>query len=212
MFIRAGQPMWLHCYTVCGGGVQKGTVLLAPFSATFQSLPWLPTRKLGPSGADSWVGGFVYVVGPCGSLQRTLLGDWEFLPLPQSPQDFSVIGFEALFPHTGTLGCAVCLAPQLFLLVYLHANVGPPGLQVSALPGLPATTLPRVLSTRLPISTHLLVWMNVSSLTPWLSDFHTVQFSVSSGCFLFLNLLLSFFWFLRRHSVSTYTSILARKF
>ena len=37
------------------------------------------------------------------------------------------------------------------------------------------------------------VWMNVSSLTPRLSDFHTVQFSVSSGCFLFLNLL-SFFW------------------
>ena len=40
----------------------------------------------------------------------------------------------------------------------------------------------------------LLVWMNVSSLTPWLLDFHTVRFSVSSGCFLFLNLLLSFFW------------------
>ena len=37
------------------------------------------------------------------------------------------------------------------------------------------------------------VWMNVSSLTPWLSDFHTVQFSGNSGCFLFLNLL-SFFW------------------
>ena len=35
--------------------------------------------------------------------------------------------------------------------------------------------------------------MNVSSLTLWLSDFHTVQFSVSSGWFLFLNLL-SFFW------------------
>ena len=33
----------------------------------------------------------------------------------------------------------------------------------------------------------LLVWMNLSSLTPWLSDFHTVQFSVSSGSFLFLN-------------------------
>ena len=26
------------------------------------------------------------------------------------------------------------------------------------------------------------VWINVSSLTPWLSDFHTVQFSGSSGC------------------------------
>ena len=40
----------------------------------------------------------------------------------------------------------------------------------------------------------LLVWMNVSSLTPWILDFHTVHFSVSPGCFLFLNLLLSFFW------------------
>ena len=38
------------------------------------------------------------------------------------------------------------------------------------------------------------VWMNVSSLTPWLLDFHTVRFSGSSGYFLFLNLLLSFFW------------------
>ena len=38
------------------------------------------------------------------------------------------------------------------------------------------------------------VWMNVSSLTTWLWDFHTVQFSGSSGWFLFLNLLLSFFW------------------
>ena len=38
----------------------------------------------------------------------------------------------------------------------------------------------------------VLVWMNVSSLTPWLSDFHSVQFSGCSGCLLFLNLLLSF--------------------
>ena len=40
----------------------------------------------------------------------------------------------------------------------------------------------------------LLVWMNVSSLIPWLLDFHAVWLSVSSGCFLFLNLLVSFFW------------------
>ena len=53
------------------------------------------------------------------------------------------------------------------------------------------------------------VWMNVSSLSPWLSDFHTVRFSVSSGCFLFLNCCPSF-GCARRHSVSTYTSILAR--
>ena len=38
------------------------------------------------------------------------------------------------------------------------------------------------------------VWINVSSFTPWLSDFHTGRFSGSSDCFLFFNLLLSFFW------------------
>ena len=36
-------------------------------------------------------------------------------------------------------------------------------------------------------------WMNVS-LTPSLSKFHAVRLSGSSGCLLFLNWLLSFFW------------------
>ena len=61
----------------------------------------------------------------------------------------------------------------------------------------PVLQLPPFLESSLPwlpISTLLLVWMNVSSISPWFSDFHTVQFSVSSGYFLFLNLLLSFFW------------------
>ena len=51
---------------------------------------------------------------------------------------------EALFPCAGALGCVVCLAPQLFLRVYLHASVGPPGL--------PAAALLCVLSAQLPIS------------------------------------------------------------
>ena len=71
----------------------------ALLSASFQSLPVLPTIKLGPSGADSRVGGFVYVLGPCGSLQRTLLGGWEFLPLPpQPPRVFSIRGLRLYFP------------------------------------------------------------------------------------------------------------------
>ena len=48
--------------------------------------------------------------------------------------------FEALFPRTETLGCVVCLAPQLFLPVYLHANVDCP-------------LLWRVLPAWLPVST-----------------------------------------------------------
>ena len=51
------------------------------------------------------------------------------------------------------------------------------------------------------------VWTNVSSLFPWLSDFHAVRFSVSSGCFLFLNC--PSFGCARRHTMSTYASILA---
>ena len=48
-------------------------MLIVQLLAVFQSLPTLPTSKLGPSGADSQVGGFVYVLGPCGSLQGALL-------------------------------------------------------------------------------------------------------------------------------------------
>ena len=73
----------------------------------------------------------------------------------------------ALFPCAGTLGCMVCHTPQLLLPVYLHANVGPPGP--------PAAALPSVLSTWLPISVPPTSLDEcVSSLTPWLLDFHTV--------------------------------------
>ena len=67
MFIRAGKPTLLCCNAVCVGGVQEGTVPLSQLSASFQSLLPLPTIILGPSGADSLVGGLV--LGPCGSLQ-----------------------------------------------------------------------------------------------------------------------------------------------
>ena len=42
--------LW-HC--MWGGEVREGTMSLAQLSAGFQSLPLLPTSKLGPSGADS---------------------------------------------------------------------------------------------------------------------------------------------------------------
>ena len=110
----------------------------------------------------------------------------------QPPQVFSVRGFETLFSHTGTLGCVVCFAPQLFFLVYPHANVGPPATTSPAWSFSHCLAMPPFHPTCL--SPPLLpVWMNISSLTAWLSDFHTIRFSGSSGCFLFLNLLF-FFW------------------
>ena len=54
--------------------------------------------------------------------------------------------FEALFPLAGALGCTVCFAPLLFLLVYLCTNVGPQGP--------PATTLSGVLAAAWPAPFH----------------------------------------------------------
>ena len=157
---------------------------LALLSAGFQTLPPLPTIKLGPSGADSQVGLCMsrhLWVSPTNSPVR--LG----VSPPATLTSTGVFNqrFEALFPHAGALGCAVCFAPLLFLPVYLFANVG--------LQGLPATSLWGVLAAAWPTPFHnppppgsaschlavspfhpscpspplLLVWMNVSSLTPW---------------------------------------------
>ena len=54
------------------------------------------------------------------------------------------------------------------------------------------------------------VWMNVSSLNPWLSDFHAVRVSGSSGCFCFSIGCYPSFGCARKQSVSTYASILVR--
>ena len=118
-----GQHTSLHCDTVCGEGVQEGTMALALLSAGFQSLPPLPTIKLGPSCADSQVCGFVYVLGPCGSLQWTPLWGWEFLLLPpQLPQVFSISGLRLYFPTlelwvvlSVTWSTSCCLSSQLQL-------------------------------------------------------------------------------------------------
>ena len=134
--------------------------------------------------------------------------------------------FEPLFPCAGALGCMVCFAPLPFLPVYLCMNVG--------LQGLPATTLWGLLAAIWPAPFHNLpprwirqphcceslwpsclsppllpVWMNISSLSPWLLDFCTVPLFVSSCCFLSLNCCCPSFGCVRRRSVSTYASIVA---
>ena len=82
--------------------------------------------------------------------------------------------FEALFPRAGTLGCEVYhpvhqllpRQPAAALPTLLH---NPPPRWVRQPPPCCESSPPGCLSPPL-----LQVWMNVSSLSPWLSDFHTV--------------------------------------
>ena len=74
-------------------------------NATCSALDWLSvtspaTHKQIGSFWCWFLGGWV-CVHSCGSLQRTFLWGWEFLPLPQPPPVFTVRGFEALFLQAG---------------------------------------------------------------------------------------------------------------
>ena len=121
---------------------------------------------------------------------------------------FSISGLRLYFPTLELwVVCSVarstscCLARQLQLCPpcsTIRHLVGSASRHLASSPLCPGCPSPHLLP----------VWMNVSSLSPWLSDFHTVQFSVSSGCFLFLNSC-PFFGCARRRSVSTYASLLA---
>ena len=122
-------------------------------------------------------------------------------PTASSPTGFfSVWGLEALFPCTETLGCVVCLAPQLFLPVYPHANMG--------LPSPPAISLPQVLSTQLSMSvspTGLDECFFFNSLVVRL-PYNLIFWQVF---FFFLICPFPSFNCSRSHSLSTYASILA---
>ena len=177
---RAGQPIWLRWGPVFRGCVRDGTIPLAQLSAGFQSLPC--HKQIGPFWC--WFqGGWVCVcsrslwVSPKDS--PMMLG---VSPTAATPQIFTARGFKAFFSHSETLGCVVCLTPKLFLPVYLHTNVGP---LATALPAWPSSCCLAVhpLLPSCPSLPRLPVWLNISSLTPWLSDFHAVWLSGSFGYF-----------------------------
>ena len=132
---------------------------LAPLSASFQSLPTLPTSKVVPSGADSQVGGLVYILAPCESLQQTFWCIWEFLLLPQPSQFFSVRGFEALFPHTGTLSCVVSVLLPSCSVQFFHTQMWDHLLHQLPSPSVAATTLPSLVLQPLPCHESSLPWL-----------------------------------------------------
>ena len=169
-----------------------------------QSLPPLPTIKLGPCGVDSRMGELVHALGPCGSLQQTLLWGWEFLLLPQ--------------PHR-------CLQSEVWGFISPRWNSGLRGLS----PGPPSAALPAICSFAHPTPLHNPPPCWVQQLLPY---HESSPPGCLDECFFFIFLIVGLpyssifcqFWLffvfkicccpsfgcVRRHSVSTYTSILAR--
>ena len=149
---------------------------LAPLSTGFQSLPLLPTIKLGPSGARSRVGGLVHTLGPCGYLQRPLLWGWEsLLLLPQPPWTLSLRGLRLYFPALEpwvTWSASLPAVSSQFICARVWGrgvcqwSVCLPSLShtppVSILPGQLESSPPRCPSPPL-----LLVWRYVSFLSTW---------------------------------------------
>ena len=127
---------------MCGRG-QEGAMALAPLSDGFQSLSLPPVIKLGPSGADSRVGGWACAhskplwVSPMNSPVRLGVSP----AASSTPTGVFTQRFEALFSCAGALGCVVCFASPPFLPVYLCMNVGLQGLPATSLLGPPAAAL-----------------------------------------------------------------------
>ena len=113
----------------------------------FQSFTPLPTIKLGPSGAGSRVGGPVHTLGsPWVSPTTSPVRLGVSPAAAPTPTGAFNQRFEALSPHAGALGCAVCFAPSRSS----HT--------------LPVSVPPRPCKSSPPL---LPVWMNVYFLFPW---------------------------------------------
>ena len=118
--------------------------------------------------------------------------------------------FEALFPRAGALGCMICFAPRhssrlIYVQMWGHRVCQPPpcgvcqlqsDLLCSTIRHLTGSTSRRLGTSPLrpgcPSPPLLPVWMNVSSLSPWLSDPCSSIFCQFWLFFVFK--LLSFFW------------------
>ena len=170
----------------------------------FQSLPPLPTIKLGPSGAGSRVGGLVHALGPCGSLQRPLLWGWESLLLPpQPPRVPSIRGLRRYFPELEPWVMRSASLPAVRPCLSMR-GCGAAGSASGQTAGPVRPTLRQSWSCHghwsplrpcCPSPPLLPDWVNVYFFISLVSDFLAIWFSVSSGC-------------VRRCSVSTYAAIL----
>ena len=114
-------------------------MVLTPLSASFQSLPPLPTSKMGPSGADSCTGALCTFWDPVGLPNELSCEAGSFFCCCLNPhQVFSIRGLRLYFPAWSP-GLRGLLRSPPFLRVYLCMNAGPWGLPATTSLGPPAS-------------------------------------------------------------------------
>ena len=154
------------------GRGREGAMAPAPLSAGFSVTPFATHNQSGPfscclPSGSACVRSRPLWVSPTNSPVRLGVSP----AASSTPTGVFNQRFEALFPQAGTLGChpvhqLLPHRPDAALPAPLH-NLPPrwvcqpPPCRESSLPVCPSLPL-------------LQVWANVSSLSPWLSDFHTV--------------------------------------
>ena len=197
-----GRGNLLCCVVVLyvGKGSAREQCCLLSFHPALNHLPGYPQANwallvLIPRWMD-----FVYVLGLCGSLQQTLLWDWEFFLLLKPPTEFysqRFWGFSSPHWNPGLRGLSYSQVVPPSLSACKCGTIRWASCHLAVGPLHPSCLSPPLLP----------VWMKVSSLTPWLLDFHTVQFSGSSGSFCFKISCCPSFDCARKQSMSTYTSL-----
>ena len=141
---------------------------LAHLSSGFQSLPPLSTSNLGPSSADSQVGGLVYMLRPCcKGLPNELSCEAGNFSCCLNPHRFFQseilrLYFPALEPWIVLSVSLPGLPPGVVPPSFLHTNVGPLGPLAPA-----ASTSPSLVQQSPPCCKSSLPWLLLSVPPTW---------------------------------------------
>ena len=171
------------CHCLASGGLPHTCSISSHFTPSLYASGALPAVALV---LNPWVGEFVYILRPCRPFKHSFPKIW----VPSAtvtPTGFFQSQYTQIYLPGA--GAGIACSQGVPLNFYLpHVNVGLP------LPVLPPP-LPLCATLCLLASLPLLpTWMNVASLNLWLSNFHTVQFSDSSGCYILRFSYNSFLW------------------
>ena len=134
-------------------------MLLDQLLAGFQSFPLLPTNKLGPSGADLWVGGFVYGsrtlwVSPTNSPLRLGVSSATTNPIGSYSQRFWGYSFLHWNPGLHSLSHSPVVPPGLSKCICATCTLSPHPLSMpAAISPACSITMPHVLSGLAAVST-----------------------------------------------------------